>query len=115
MFIYTEQDIRKADQYAHKNGLSVNALMETAGRSLFEEVKKLVRQNESILILSGRGNNGGDGIVLARYLKQNGYQVDLVLPFGEPKTNTSLEHFQFYKANGFSYSLKINKQKSMIV
>ena len=111
MFIYTEQDIRKADQYAHKNGLSVNALMETAGRSLFEEVKKLVRQNESILILSGRGNNGGDGIVLARYLKQNGYQVDLVLPFGEPKTNTSLEHFQFYKANGFSYSLKINKQK----
>ncbi|WP_276676484.1 NAD(P)H-hydrate epimerase, partial [Caldibacillus debilis] len=65
MHIYREEEIHAADANAAKNGLSVNALMETAGRSLFYAMRQYVRQTDRILVLCGRGNNGGDGIVLA--------------------------------------------------
>ncbi len=107
MFIYREVEIRKADETAAQNGLSGNALMETAGRSLFVRIKEILNKNSRILILSGRGNNGGDGIVLARYLNQWGYNVDLVFPFGEPKSDSASEHFRYYKSLGYSWSTSI--------
>jgi len=78
MHIYTEAEIRQADKEASIHGLSENALMETAGRSLFQRIVTLVSKQDRILILAGRGNNGGDAIVLARYFLQNGYNAELV-------------------------------------
>ncbi len=101
MYIYTEEEIRKADRTAEENGLTGNTLMETAGRGLFSAVKELVGRDQTILILSGPGNNGGDGIVLARYLKLNGYTADLVFPVGPPRSETAKEHFRYYKSLGF--------------
>ncbi|WP_062357091.1 bifunctional ADP-dependent NAD(P)H-hydrate dehydratase/NAD(P)H-hydrate epimerase [Bacillus kwashiorkori] len=98
MYIYHEAEIRSADETANKNGLSLNALMETSGRSIYFQLKKLLKKEAKILILAGKGNNGGDGVVLARYLKQNDYSVDLVFPFGEPKTTVAFEHYRFYQS-----------------
>jgi NAD(P)H-hydrate epimerase len=39
--------------------------------------------------------------VLARYLKNNGYDVRLVFPLGEPQTATAKEHLHFYQAWGY--------------
>ena len=44
MYIYKEADIHEADQRAHANGLSTNALMETAGRSLYQAIRPLLQQ-----------------------------------------------------------------------
>ena len=71
--------------------------MENAGRSIFEALQKDVSKKSRIAILAGKGNNGGDGIVLARYLKMNGYQVDLVFPFGESATDVSKKHLNYYR------------------
>ncbi|WAA13305.1 NAD(P)H-hydrate dehydratase [Fervidibacillus halotolerans] len=111
MYIYREGDIRKIDTEAMEHGLQVNTLMENAGRGLFEKIKKHVHKNMSILILAGKGNNGGDGIVLARYLNLNGYKVDLVFPFGMPASVTAAEHFRFYKNLGFPFSTSIDLEK----
>lgn len=110
MWIYNESDIRNADDTAERNGLSGNTLMELAGRGLFEKIKQIVPKTNRILILSGRGNNGGDGIVLARYLKQVGYDVELTFPFGESKTDAAKEHFRYYKSLGYTSANKVDDQ-----
>jgi len=53
-------------------GIPQATLMENAGRSVAEEIiKDLVSlEKESIAIFAGKGNNGGDGFVAARYLSE---------------------------------------------
>ena len=101
MYIYTSKQIKEIDTQAEKKGMSLFALMENAGNGLYRKIKSLIEVNDQILILAGKGNNGGDGIVLARYLKNNGYNVRLVFPLGEPQTVTAKEHFAYYQACGY--------------
>lgn len=100
MFIYNSQAIKRTDFEAESLGMPPFTLMELAGRGLFEEVKMTVSKESSILVLAGKGNNGGDAIVLARYLQNNGYNTRLVFPLGEPKTPVAKEHFAYFKATG---------------
>ncbi|MDN4524522.1 NAD(P)H-hydrate dehydratase [Fictibacillus fluitans] len=104
MHIFTGAEIKQIDQIAQKSGLDVFTLMENAGRALFEEMKKHIGKKDRILIMSGKGNNGGDGIVLARYLQQHGYSCELVLPAGKPKSETALKHFTHYTSCGLKVS-----------
>lgn len=63
-------------------------LMERAGRgvvkAIFEEWPELEKAPQSALVLSGPGNNGGDGFVVARLLKEWGWDVQVFL-FGDPE------------------------------
>nr|WP_295971317.1 NAD(P)H-hydrate dehydratase [uncultured Bacillus sp.] len=101
MYIYTSKEIKEVDARAEEKGMSLFTLMENAGAGLFREIVTLVQKSDRILILAGKGNNGGDGIVLARYLKNNGYQVSLVFPLGTPQTDTANEHLVYYKGCGY--------------
>jgi len=53
-------------------------LMETAGRKAAAHILEAYPDEDTFLILAGPGNNGGDGIVIARYLYHAGKQVDLI-------------------------------------
>ena len=101
MYIYKAKDIREADAAAEAQGLDPVTLMENAGRAIYETLSARIDKSRRILILSGSGNNGGDGIVLARYLKQNGYKADLDFPLGEAKTDTAKAHFEYFRNLGF--------------
>ena len=66
-------------------GVPSHELMEKAGKALAEETAKLAGPPpKRILVLAGKGNNGGDGLVSARYLHQKGYAVQVLL-FSEGK------------------------------
>ena len=56
-------------------------LMENAGRNVAEEVMSVLRNssNKNVAIICGKGNNGGDGFVIARHLYNNGFDVKLFL------------------------------------
>lgn len=101
MYIYHGADIKDIDLKAEALGLNTFTLMENAGRSIFEALQKDLSKQSRMAILAGKGNNGGDGIVLARYLKMNGYQVDLVFPFGESTTDISKKHLNYYRQCGY--------------
>ena len=64
-------------------GLSRVCLMESAGKSLAEEVGKIAVYTFSkpvkVVIFTGSGGNGGDGFVAARYLLNRGYDVDIYM------------------------------------
>jgi len=69
-------DRRCYEEYA----LSEDILMEHAARGMAEYIKKHFALGSSILIVSGVGNNGADGIVLARQLHRD-YDIKLYIPF----------------------------------
>jgi hydroxyethylthiazole kinase-like uncharacterized protein yjeF len=64
-----------------KFSLTEDILMEHAAISMLDFIEEVFDEGAKILIVSGTGNNGADGIVLARLL-QNKYEVNLFLPFG---------------------------------
>ena len=56
-------------------------LMENAGRNVAEEILKMLDdpQQAKVAILCGKGNNGGDGFVVARHLHNHSISVDVFL------------------------------------
>lgn len=105
VFIYNEKEIKEIDKKATEQGMTMYMLMENAGRGLYDKIKKKVSKQDHIVILSGTGNNGGDGIVLARLLKENGYHVLLTFPLGKPATDIAIRHLAYYEEQGFKVSM----------
>ena len=76
---HTMQDIDK--QTINEFGIPSLELMENAGRSCTDVIVREFghTQNKRVLILAGKGNNGGDGYVIARQLTQKGWYVKVVV------------------------------------
>jgi len=80
--IVTAQQMRELDRKAiQERGIPDLTLMENAGRAVAEAVARLAADGNGrpIVILCGRGNNGGDGLVAARYLQESGHRVQVHL------------------------------------
>ena len=60
-------------------------LMERAGFQLFQACSGFLTKTDLVSIVCGTGNNGGDGLVLARYLAEVGYRVTVILPTWEER------------------------------
>ena len=59
----------------NKYKFSVSQLMELAGLSCAQAVSHCYpASGQSVLVLCGPGNNGGDGLVMARHLQLLGYK-----------------------------------------
>jgi NAD(P)H-hydrate epimerase len=80
MKLVTVQEMQQLEKAADETGHTYEAMMELAGRAVAELIQNsLDVRDKLILILVGPGNNGGDGLVAARYLAQAGAQVKIVL------------------------------------
>ena len=81
MKLLTTAKMRQVEQDCAKIGLPTDVLMENAGKVVAEEARRILRiiEKQHILFLIGPGNNGGDGLVAARYLHDWGVKVSLYL------------------------------------
>jgi len=76
----TAAEMRKIDRRAIEDyGIPGVVLMENAGRRAAEEAARMLRPaaKPKVLIFCGKGNNGGDGFVIARHLHNRGVVVKL--------------------------------------
>ncbi len=77
--LLTAEEMSRAEQLAAEAGTSTLTLMENAGRGVAEEVVRRYPRGSRVTVLCGPGNNGGDGFVCARFLRERGYHVRLAL------------------------------------
>ena len=69
-------EARLFDQY----GFTSAVLMELAGRQVALIARRMMQgRSGPIVVVCGKGNNGGDGLVAARWLRHWGFQVSAVV------------------------------------
>lgn len=83
MKVYTSAQMREREQAAVDAGSSFEQLMENAGTAAASDIMQRFPVAGRCLVVCGKGNNGGDGLVIARCLHAQGWQVDIVFLLGE--------------------------------
>lgn len=86
MYVVTAEEMRRIDRHTIEQiGIPAMVLMENAGREIAGEVLSVIHERrrpadaERWLVLAGKGNNGGDGFVAARHLRQAGVEAEVAL------------------------------------
>ena len=104
MRVLTVENTRRVEQLANESGISYLQLMENAGsycariiRQTFENTNK-----RNVLVVCGKGKNGGDGFVIARKLSENGYNVTVMMTMGLPVDEESSEMLSRIRAMGIT-------------
>lgn len=95
MRILSAEQVKAVEAAADKSGISYLRLMENAGAACAKAVRLRFDRTEKrrVLVLCGKGKNGGDGFVAARKLYENGYDVRVVLVMGMPCAENAQEMF----------------------
>lgn len=80
MKVVLNDEMKRIDKMTiEKYGIPGIILMENAGLSVIEEIINEFDTNSGFTIVCGRGNNGGDGFVIARHLSNYGYDVNVFI------------------------------------
>ena len=82
----TAAEMKEIERKAAEDGLSYEQMMENAGRAGADFVQEKQPVLRTAAIFVGKGNNGGDGLVAARYLRERGVRAAVILVEGEPKS-----------------------------
>ncbi|MFW6174278.1 MAG: NAD(P)H-hydrate dehydratase [Chloroflexota bacterium] len=93
MKIVNVDQMRELESACVEAGVSLDTLMENAGFAVADAVRRRISpaRGKRVLVLIGRGNNGGDGLVAARHLAHWGADVTAYLCLGRPEDDPKLE------------------------
>lgn len=85
MYILTPEEIRTQEENANANGLPYKQMMLNAGKGCAEKIIRLSDGRKKVTVICGKGNNGGDGYIIASVLELYKYDVTVINAFGEPQ------------------------------
>ena len=88
--IVTAAQMKAIEQAGNSHGLPYLQMMENAGLAAYAELKRQFPHPSRLLVVCGKGNNGGDGFVIARAA----WSVTVFLAEGEPKTADAIRNFE---------------------
>ncbi|MDR1629149.1 MAG: NAD(P)H-hydrate dehydratase [Oscillospiraceae bacterium] len=86
MKVLTADQVRHAEELGHTGGVSYETMMETAGTNAAKLIAEDIGKNRlHLTFVCGKGKNGGDGFVAARWICENTqHRVSMILALGEP-------------------------------
>lgn len=92
----TCQRMKDLERLTDEKGLSYYQMMENAGTCVFATIMQEsdAKEGSTAVVFCGKGNNGGDGFVVARMLCQSAVAVTVVLVDGEPKTEDAITNYK---------------------
>ena len=108
--IYTASTIRQWDEYTIKNE-PVNSidLMERAAKACVVWLVKNISIEHPVEIVCGNGNNGGDGLAIARWLLFYNYNVRVFIKNDLKKSEDNLTNLKRLKECGFTEIINLNE------
>ena len=101
MKLATSDMIRKIDDYSQNElGITVLELMKKSGEAVARVIRARAPKNKDVVILAGKGNNGGDGYAAATLI-QDEYSVTVYDIFGAGQKSAEGKQFrELYLSNG---------------
>lgn len=94
MKYYSKKQMQGMEQKAVERGISMTQLMEYAGGAAAKFLyDTFPLKGKRVAILCGKGNNGGDGYVVARLLRGSGAYISVILAEGFPATDLAREAY----------------------
>ena len=118
MKIYSRKQIYEADKVTvAKEGIPSINLMERAGGYIYEWVHQRLQGGKvPIKVFCGIGNNGGDGMVLARYLIENNYNVTTyVVNYNNKRVPDFMEAYDRLKEATKNWPIVLTEQSELPV
>jgi ADP-dependent NAD(P)H-hydrate dehydratase / NAD(P)H-hydrate epimerase len=112
MIVLRPEEMREMDKYTIEDAIPDILLMEAAGRGVAEKAHAFILEKskcssedkrKNILVIAGKGNNGGDGYVAARILNIMAYNVRVIsLAEEEELQGNPFINYRVCKARGIS-------------
>lgn len=99
MKILSPEQLKKADADTIINeNIYAHELMERAALMFSSEIQPMVTYDKKILVICGTGNNGGDGLCVARHLHLLGYKIQIyIIPLSQPSEEFELNLLRLKK------------------
>lgn len=95
MKLVTTPQMKQIEKQSDEKGVTYSLLMENAGTALGKNINALMSMKlcEKAIFLCGKGNNGGDCYVAARYLKNLGIDVSIAIIFSIPESGIAKDAY----------------------
>lgn len=100
--------MRTLENDAFDRGISGEILMEEAAYAAAAEINRDFPKTKTITAVCGKGNNGGDGLALARILHCMGFKVKICLVADMLKTDSARINLELAKNYGIEFTNEIN-------
>ena len=116
MKILSAQQIKDADEYAISDGsISSLALMQRAAEACYTWIVNHYNKTHLLSLFCGSGNNGADGLVIARMLQEAGYAVNVYITSENGSENFKKNLSRINNAKHFSEWKQISNYNEIIV
>jgi NAD(P)H-hydrate epimerase len=118
MIVVTAAEMREMDRLTiHKYGVPSLTLMERAGQGIAQAIVERFLRNakKGVLVVAGKGNNGGDGFVVARLLKKKRIPCEVALLARQDELSLDAAHNlkAFLKLNGKVSEMTVDDVNSL--
>lgn len=110
-YVVTNAQMKSAEAECDKNYASYSQLMKNAGTAAANYILNFCSPKTKAVILCGAGNNGGDGFVIAKILREHNIHAEIILANGAPKTETARG---YYDNSALDYSAEKARGKAVL-
>ena len=94
--VVTCAEMKRLEEAADSAGLSYKQMMENAGQTAFDFIIDKAG-TKPVCVFCGKGNNGGDGYVIARKFNEAGAKVRIIAVGGRPRTDDAISNYNLIR------------------